>query len=129
MVQEVMQTELEEIIKDTKIVVVDFSATWCGPCKSLGKVLESKVLPQVQDDPDVKLVKIDIDKNRQLAEALNVMSVPSMMFFFGGQRLVFQDDKGKQQDRITGFDPSMDKVVMGVINQLKETPVEKSSQE
>lgn len=71
-------------------------------------------------------MKIDIDKNRELAEALQVMSVPSMMFFFGGQRLVFQDEKGNQQDRITGFDPNMDKVVMGVITQLKETPIEKN---
>ena len=98
MVQEVTDTELETTVKDTKIVIVDFSATWCGPCKSLGKVLESKVVPQLANEPDVKLVKIDIDKNQNLAQALNVMSVPSLMFFFNGQRLVFQDDKGNQQD-------------------------------
>lgn len=127
MVQEVTEAELGDIVKNTKIVIVDFSAVWCGPCKSLGKLLESKVLPQIKEDPDIKLVKIDIDKNQGIAQALNVMSVPTLMFFFGGQRLVFEDGKGKQQDRIAGFDPNMDKVIMAFVNQLKETPVEQKS--
>ena len=126
MVHEVTETELENIVKETKIVVVDFSATWCGPCKSLGKLLESKVVPQLENDSEAKLVKIDIDKNQNLASALNVMSVPTLMFFFNGQRLVFQDDKGNQQDRISGFDPNMDKVIMGVVKQLKATKPEKT---
>ncbi len=124
MVQEVTETELEGIVSETKIVLVDFSATWCGPCKSLGKLLENKVVPQIANDPDVKLVKIDIDKNQNLAQALNVLSVPAMMFFINGQRLVFEDGNGKQQDRITGFDPQLDKVLIQLIEQLKSAPVE-----
>ena len=124
MVREINENELEQIVKDTKIVVVDFSATWCGPCKSLGKVLESKVAPKFVEDPDVDLVKIDIDKNQGIAQGLNVMSVPTMMFFFNGQRLVFQDDQGKQQDRIAGFDPKIDQVIFAIVEQLKNTPTE-----
>jgi thioredoxin-like negative regulator of GroEL len=129
MVKEVSQEELEQIVKDTKICVVDFSATWCGPCKSLSKVLEAKVVPHFENDPDVSLVKIDIDKNQELAQALNVMSVPSMMFFFNGQRLVFQDDSGKQQDRITGYDPNIDQVIFAVVEQLKNDPKGKKTEE
>ena len=129
MVKEVSQEELEQIVKDTKICVVDFSATWCGPCKSLSKVLEAKVVPHFENDPDVSLVKIDIDKNQELAQALNVMSVPSMMFFFNGQRLVFQDDSGKQQDRITGYDPNIDQVIFAVVEQLKNDPNGKKTEE
>ena len=122
MVKEVTQEELEKIIKEKDIVIVDFSATWCGPCKSLGKVLETKVAPQLANFPDVALVKIDIDKNQDLAQGLNVLSVPSMMFFFKGQRLVMDDGKGGQQDRLTGFNPEIDKIIMQIVDQLQNNP-------
>ena len=117
-----MQDELEQLVQSTKILIVDFSATWCGPCKSLGKVLESKVMPKIKDDPDVKLVKLDIDKNQELAQGLQIMSVPCMMFFFNGQRLVFQTAENKQEDRIVGFDPKIDVVIFQLIEALKKEP-------
>jgi thioredoxin-like negative regulator of GroEL len=129
MVQEVMQDELETLVENTKILIVDFSATWCGPCKSLGRVLESKVLPKIKDDPDVKLVKIDIDKNQELAQGLQVMSVPCIMFFFNGQRLVFQTGEGKQEDRIVGFDPNIDKVIFSLVDTLKKEPAPEAKTE
>jgi thioredoxin 1 len=119
MVKEIMEDELEAIIKSKKIVIVDFSATWCGPCKSLGKILESKVMPKLEGEEDVALVKIDIDKNQGIAQGLDVQGVPTMMFFFGGKRLVFQGEGDKQQDRIVGFDPNIDQVIFNVVEQLK----------
>ena len=63
-------------------IVVDFWATWCGPCKTLTPLLERLVL---QAGGRVRLVKIDIDKNQDLAAQLRIQSVPSVYAFFGGR--------------------------------------------
>ncbi len=57
-------------------VFVDFFATWCGPCKMLGKVLE-----EVENDIDIDIIKIDIDKYPQLAREYKIMSVPTVLLF------------------------------------------------
>ncbi len=65
----------DEVIKCDKPVIVDFSATWCGPCQRLAKVIE-----QVSTDrPDVKVVKIDIDESGDLATKFFVRSVPTIV--------------------------------------------------
>ena len=117
--KEVNQTELDQIIKEKKIVIVDFSATWCGPCKNLGKILESKVVPKLEGKPDVTIVKVDIDQNRDLATALQIMGVPTMMFFFKGQRVVFEGRQG-QEDRIVGFLPNIDEVIFSLVDNLEK---------
>ena len=62
------------------VVMVDFFATWCGPCSMMAPVLE-----QVSDiTPDVKIVKVDIDENPELAERYKVMSIPTFMVFENG---------------------------------------------
>jgi len=63
-------------------VIVDFWATWCGPCKTLGPTLEKLV---VQAGGLVKLVKIDVDANKELAAQLRVQSVPTVFGFKDGQ--------------------------------------------
>ncbi len=63
-------------------VLVDFWATWCGPCKQLGPALEKVVLAA---KGAVRLVKIDIDKNPELAGQLRIQSVPTVYAFFQGQ--------------------------------------------
>jgi len=70
-----------EASKDTP-VIVDFWATWCGPCRQLGPALEKSVLAA---KGKVKLVKIDIDKNPQFAGQLRVQSIPAVFAFSGGQ--------------------------------------------
>lgn len=63
-------------------VIVDFWATWCGPCKTLQPTIE-KVVTEAKGA--VKLVKIDIDKNQMLAQQLRIQSIPAVYAFFGGR--------------------------------------------
>jgi len=63
-------------------VIVDFWATWCGPCKTLGPQLEAAVTAA---GGKVRMVKIDVDKNQQIAGQLQVQSIPTVYAFFKGQ--------------------------------------------
>ena len=63
-------------------VVVDFWATWCGPCKTLGPMIEKAVLAT---KGKVRLVKIDVDQNQQIARQLRIQSIPAVFAFRNGQ--------------------------------------------
>ncbi|MBQ0065766.1 MAG: thioredoxin [Firmicutes bacterium] len=73
-------------------VLVDFFATWCGPCKMLAPVLE-KV--QAQLEGKLEIVKVDIDANMDLADEYGIMSVPTMVLF----------KKGEVIGAISGYQP------------------------
>ncbi len=79
-----LETFARDVIQESmrQPVLVDFWATWCGPCKQLTPVLE-KVVKQAGGK--VKLVKIDIDKNPELAQQLRIQSVPTVYAFLQGQ--------------------------------------------
>ena len=79
-----MDTFVQDVIEASmeRPVVVDFWATWCGPCKSLGPILEKAV---AATKGAVRLVKVDIDKNQPLAQQLRIQSVPTVYAFFQGQ--------------------------------------------
>ena len=79
----------DELIKDK--VVVDFFATWCGPCKMLGPVFE-ELSTEIND---IKFIKVDIDEHEDLCRKYKVMSVPTLIVF----------DKGKEVNRNIGFIP------------------------
>lgn len=70
------------IIKGETPVLVDFFATWCGPCKMMQPILQ-QVHAQLGDK--VRIIKIDVDKNQQLASELNVSSVPTLAIFKDGE--------------------------------------------
>ena len=76
-------SEFKDLVLDSKgIVLVDFFATWCGPCKALAPTLE-KLAPEFEGK--VNIYKIDIDKSQQLASQYRVMSVPTMKIFKDGE--------------------------------------------
>ncbi len=72
----------EDIIKSEKPVLVDFFATWCGPCQMMHPILE-ELHKKVGDK--TRIIKIDIDKNQELAGKYNVRSVPTLMIFKDGE--------------------------------------------
>jgi len=76
-----MSENFNEIIKGNKLVLVDFSAEWCGPCRMLGPVLE-QLKDRVGDR--VRILKIDVDNNPELAYKYNVRSVPTLILFRNG---------------------------------------------
>ncbi|WP_375325234.1 thioredoxin [Flagellimonas sp. GZD32] len=79
-----MKGNFSTLINSEQLVLVDFSAEWCGPCKMLAPILK-----QVKDElgDDLKIVKIDVDKNQGLANSFQVRGVPTLMFFKEGKQL------------------------------------------
>lgn len=71
-----------EMINSDKLVVVDFFATWCGPCKMMAPILK-EVKDKVGDNASI--IKVDIDKNQQTAAQFGIQSVPTIMIFKKGQ--------------------------------------------
>ncbi len=71
-----------EIIQSDKPVLVDFFATWCGPCKMMTPILH-EVKTAVGDK--VTILKIDVDKNTEVASQFQVQSVPTLIIFKHGQ--------------------------------------------
>ena len=78
------KTNFQNLISSETPVLVDFFATWCGPCQML-----SPILKQVKDNvgDKITIVKIDVDKNQEIASKYNVRGVPTMMLFQNNKQL------------------------------------------
>ncbi|RKS03472.1 thioredoxin [Flavobacterium sp. 102] len=79
-----MNNSFDQIINSEKPVLIDFFATWCGPCQVLGPILK-----EVKDSlgERVSIIKVDVDKNQELAAMQQVRGVPTMILFQNGKQL------------------------------------------
>lgn len=73
-----------DIINGNQLTLVDFFATWCGPCKQMHPVLEQL---KASEGENLRIIKLDVDKNESLASAYRIQSVPTFMLFRNGELL------------------------------------------
>lgn len=97
-------TDFPALVQDDKLLVVDFFATWCGPCKKLSPTLD-EVSEEFGDR--VNIVKVDVDEREDLAMTYGIRSVPTVLFFKNGQ----------QVDKFVGALPKSE-IVSKIENQL-----------
>ncbi len=79
-----MNAKFNELISQKQLVLVDFYADWCGPCKMMSPILQ-ETKHEVKDD--VKIIKINVDKHQDLASEFMVRGVPTLMLFKEGKML------------------------------------------
>ncbi len=84
-----------DIINSSQLTLVDFFATWCGPCKMMHPVLEQ--LKANMGDA-LRVLKIDVDRNQPIAMSYGIQSVPTLMLFRNGQVLWRQSGAMNQSD-------------------------------
>ena len=97
-----MNNSFQNLIDSDKPVLIDFYATWCGPCQMLGPILK-----EVKESlgERVSIIKIDVDKNQEITSVYQVRGVPTMILF----------QKGKQLWRQSGV-LSKEEIIQTVIN-------------
>jgi thioredoxin 1 len=75
------ETFQTEVLESAQPVIVDFWAIWCRPCRAVGPELESLV----EDYPEVRLVKVNVDEEPELTQRYGVMNIPAMILFADGE--------------------------------------------
>jgi thioredoxin 1 len=92
------ESHLQELVNDHDVVLVDFWAEWCGPCKMLEPTIEA-----LATETDALMAKVDIDEHQALAQQYRVQGVPTLYLFKNGEpveQMVGVQDKGTLQQKI-----------------------------
>jgi thioredoxin 1 len=79
MIKELDKENFNDEVKEN-LVLVDFYATWCGPCRMMHPVIEDIA----NDNPDLKILKVDVDKQENVARSYGIMSIPTIILFKDG---------------------------------------------
>ena len=91
-----------DVISGNDLVLVDFFATWCGPCKMMHPVLE-QVKATLGDK--IRIIKVDVDKHNDTAVRYGIQSVPTLMLFRNGEILYRQSGAMSKSDLMALLDP------------------------
>ena len=91
-------SSFNSIINSNELVLIDFYADWCGPCKTLAPILK-EVKKELKDS--IKIIKIDVDKNQPLASKYKVRGVPTMMLFKNEKQVWRQSGVLQKNDIVT----------------------------
>nr|WP_296077366.1 thioredoxin [uncultured Ruminococcus sp.] len=83
-----------EVMETEKVVVIDFWATWCGPCKMMAPVVEEVA----KNYPDVKVCKVNVDEEPELSNAFKIVSIPTIVVIKNGEII----------DSVVGYRPKED---------------------
>lgn len=78
----ITKDQFENVINNNEVVLVDFFATWCGPCKMLAPVIEEL---SEMNLPNTVICKVDVDEERELANMFNISSIPTIIVFKNGK--------------------------------------------
>ncbi len=103
MVDDISSNDLTQVISDNKVVFVDCHAVWCGPCRTLTPILEE--LHDKYATKGLKVVKLDVDHNREFSMENQITGVPSVLVYSEGKRVIFDDGAGKKMDKLVGVMP------------------------
>lgn len=94
--------QFQDIINSDKVTLVDFFATWCGPCKRMHPILENL---KVELGDKIRIIKVDVDKNEALAQQFAIQSVPTLLLFRKGQAIWRQSGAMLLNELRTLLDP------------------------
>ena len=92
MAKEFTDANFDELLSSNKVVVADFWATWCGPCKAMGPSIDELA---VEYEGKALIGKVDVEENNDLAEKYAIRSVPTIIFFKDGEMV----------DKVVGLQP------------------------
>ena len=77
----VNNTNFKEVLENNEVVLIDFYANWCAPCRMLGQVLEEIV----ETNPNILVAKVNVDEEGELAQAFNIRSIPQLYISKNGK--------------------------------------------
>lgn len=92
MAKEFTDANFDELLSSNKVVVADFWATWCGPCKAMGPSIDELA---TEYEGQALIGKVDVEENNDLAEKYAIRSVPTIIFFKDGEMV----------DKVVGLQP------------------------
>lgn len=92
MVEQINQQQFESVLQNNTVVVADYFAEWCGPCKMMHSIFEDAA----KRYSNIKFIRVDVDDNLDLAASQNIQVVPTFVAYKNGQEV----------SRITGYNPA-----------------------